>query len=503
MMQVLLMYPDRDFDPNQKPAPETEDLIQDLELERVFAAMARDDDFLYATARKALLLGTNNIDTVLYRQEILKDSLEHVDLIKRMYGLSLEFLKRKHEQWIWISSLHSSPSSILSSSRRMLEASLDLLKNLRRIADNSATLFQSRGFQRFFTMIQEELEDEYLRVVEKQIKALKFPDGVLLSGRLGRGNEGTQYLLCRAKGNNRHWLRQIFTAKTTGYSYRLHPRDNQGARMLGDLRDRGIARVANAVAQAADNIEFFFTKLRVELGFYLACVNLHDQLTHLREPVAFPKPVPHEKRCFSCTGLYDAVLALTMQQKVTGNTIHAAGKALLMVTGPNRGGKTTFLHSVGVAQLLMQAGIFVPAQSFTANLYTGIFTHFKREEDKAMESGKFEEELKRMRKIIEHVSPDSLILLNESFAATNEREGSEIAEQIISALIDKGMKVFYVTHLYELARRFYARDSQDILFLRAERLADGTRTFKIREAKPLQTSFAADLYQRIFGMKTE
>jgi DNA mismatch repair ATPase MutS len=92
-----------------------------------------------------------------------------------------------------------------------------------------------------------------------------------------------------------------------------------------------------------------------------------------------------------------------------------------------------------------------------------------------------------------------MVLLNESFAATNEREGAEIARQIVSALLEKRVKIFVVTHLYEFARGFYRKRMANAIFLRAERQDDGTRTFKLIEREPLQTSYGADLYAQIFG----
>lgn len=172
---------------------------------------------------------------------------------------------------------------------------------------------------------------------------------------------------------------------------------------------------------------------------------------------------------------------------------------MVIITGPNQGGKTTFLRSVGLAQLMMQAGMFVQAESFSGNLCSGLFTHFKREEDKTMERGKFEEELKRMSAIVDFVKPDGLILLNESFASTNEREGSEIAREVVRALREAGVKVFYVTHLWEFARLVREERAKSVLFLRAERLPDGRRTFKIKDGAPLDTSYGIDLYARIFA----
>lgn len=116
-----------------------------------------------------------------------------------------------------------------------------------------------------------------------------------------------------------------------------------------------------------------------------------------------------------------------------------------------------------------------------------------------MESGKLDEELGRMSAVVDGLTLHSMLLFNESFAATNEREGSELARQVTCALLDNQVKVFFVTHLYELARGFYDRNMPNAIFLRAERQPDGTRTFKLIEGEPLQTSYGHDLLTAVFG----
>ena len=107
-----------------------------------------------------------------------------------------------------------------------------------------------------------------------------------------------------------------------------------------------------------------------------------------------------------------------------------------------------------------------------------------------------------MSGIVDHLVPGSLVLLNESFASTNEREGSEIARQIVRALLEKNVKVIYVTHLFDLAESLYRKPPGPVLFLRAERLPDGRRPFKLVQGEPLATSFGADVYARVFGKST-
>jgi DNA mismatch repair ATPase MutS len=192
-----------------------------------------------------------------------------------------------------------------------------------------------------------------------------------------------------------------------------------------------------------------------------------------------------------------------MKSRVVGNTIDATGKSLIIITGANQGGKSTFLRSIGLAQIMMQSGLFVGAEAFEGELSSATCTHYKREEDASMKSGKFDEELARMSEIADHIVPNATILFNESFAATNEREGSEIARQIVSALLEKGIRVFYVTHMFEFPRSFFASKTPDAIFLRAERAPNGNRTFKLVESEPLDTSFGEDLYRQIFAASEE
>jgi DNA mismatch repair ATPase MutS len=228
-------------------------------------------------------------------------------------------------------------------------------------------------------------------------------------------------------------------------------------------------------------------------------VNLHEKLTRKGEHTCFPLPAATDERRLSFRGLYDVCLALSVDRRVVGNSAYADEQDLVIVTGANQGGKSTFLRSIGLAQLMLQCGMFVGADSFCSSVYDGIFTHYKREEDPGMNSGKLDEELRRMNDIVDHVTSHSLVLFNESFAATNEREGSEIARQILLSLSDHGVKVVCVTHLHELAKSFYQRNTGNVLFLRADRQVDGTRSFKMVKGEPLETSFGEDLYEDIFG----
>lgn len=495
-MKAFLMFPDRDFE-LQQPLPVNERaLTQDLELTTLFQAMSRGDEFLLDVARRAVLSGAGDLDVIRYRQAVLRDCLRNAAVVRSIYEIPIKAIINRKKLWMGIFS--RSPRGILREAIALLEIYVALLRELKQIADEHAGRFESEGFIRFFNMIQEELDDAYFATVESHLKALQFREGVLLSAVLGKGNQGDEYVLRKPHDNDQSWMGRILSKKPPVYSFRIHPRDEHGARAVSEMKDIGINLVANALAQSADHISSFLTMLRVELAFYVGCLNLAEKLGRLGEPLTFPDPAASDERRHSFKGLYDITLALTMNGKVVGNDVEASCKDLVMITGANQGGKSTFLRSIGVAQLMMQCGMFVPAESFSANVCDGLFSHYRREEDETMKSGKLDEELGRMSDIVDSIRPNSLILFNESFAATNEREGSEIARQIVTALLEGRVKVFFVTHLYELAHGLYAGGMDNALFLRAERKDDGVRTFRVIEGEPLQTSYGVDLYEEVF-----
>ncbi len=496
-MNVRLMFPDRDFDPAVPPPLNAADLTQDLALHVLFEAMAQGDRFLLDAARQALLQGLTSPGDIAYRQAVLSDCLHHPQVTRDLYAIPLTFLERKRRSWLGVFGRRSSPATMLGSARDVLAMSVDLLRTLRRIAEQHAADFRSEGFRRFFAVIRETLSEAYLDEVDAHLKALKFENGVLISAALGAGNELSAHTLRRPNRQGGNWLRRAF-ARSQVYTYTLPPRDDHGARALGEIRDRGIWRAAVALAQAADHVEGFFKALRRELAFYIGALNLAERLAALDEPVCMPHIVSPQAARFVCRGLYDPTLALVGGKTVVGNDIRVEGKPLVFITGANQGGKSTFLRSVGIAQMMSQCGLFAPAEALEVGMARGVFTHYRREEDAAMQSGKFDEELQRMSAIVDALSPGSLVLFNESFAATNEREGAEIAGQIVRALLDEGVRTFFVTHSYTLAHTFWTERGAQTCFLRAERKADGSRTFKLRPAEPLHTSFGEDLYRKVF-----
>lgn len=497
-MKVRLMQEDQDFKLHEVLPYQAPEVVQDLGLEEVFQAMAEGDVFLQDVARRAVLRGhENTLATLRYRQEVLQDCLRHPDVVHDLYALALEAIERKKRYNIGF--LDDYPGGILYRSVEAMRMFVELLRKVRSVAQARSGEFRSRGFRNLFQRLTDELTDVYFAEIEGHLQALKFDHGLLLSAELGPGNESVRHVLRRTNGQGRSWWQRLLRLGPPEFTFRLDDRDEAGAKALSELRNRGINLAANALAQSAEHVLGFFTSLRIELGFYVGCIHLREPLQRIQAPLCFPDPEELGSTRLQARGLYDLSLVLRTERPAVGNDLEADGRNPILVTGANQGGKSTFLRAFGLAQLMMQAGMFVPGEAFRSAISPGLFTHHKREEDSALKRGKFDEELHRMSEIVNHLTPGSILLLNESFAATDDREGSEIADQVVSALLDRGIRILFVTHLFGFARACFERMGSTARFLRAERLEDGTRTFKLLPGEPLETSFGEDLFKQIFG----
>jgi DNA mismatch repair ATPase MutS len=178
-----------------------------------------------------------------------------------------------------------------------------------------------------------------------------------------------------------------------------------------------------------------------------------------------------------------------------------AGRVLLL-TGPNRGGKTTYTQMVGLCQILAQAGLWVPAEQARISPVDGIFTHYPLEESLATATGRFGDEAQRLSHIFMAATRHSLILFNESLSSTSPGESLYIAQDIVRILRRMGTRAIFGTHLHELAagvdelNASTAGESQ-IASLVASRIEAGEdghrRSYKIVPGHPIGRSYAREI----------
>ena len=183
-MKAFLMHRDRDFDLEAALPPNSEALIQDLELNVLFNAMAQGDKYLCEVASKAVLqiLGRGRSR---YRQDVLRDVLANPILVRQLYDLTIEAHEKEKKSHIWM--YCKSPSSILGQSVDVLQRFVALLKQLRGVGTYNAQRFSSEGFKTLFAMLDRELNDDYFVSIQDHLNQIEIPRRRVDQRGIGKG----------------------------------------------------------------------------------------------------------------------------------------------------------------------------------------------------------------------------------------------------------------------------------------------------------------------------
>ena len=185
-------------------------------------------------------------------------------------------------------------------------------------------------------------------------------------------------------------------------------------------------------------------------------------------------------------------------------------RRVYILTGANRGGKTTITQAVGQLFVLAQGGIYIPGKAFTFSPVTGIYTHFPADEDKTLDLGRLGEECKRFKAIYEEADSRSLLLMNESFSTTSFEEGYYIAKDSVRAILHKGMRTIYNTHMHKLAfdveemneEQQKAEHTEGKAFSMIVHMKGTERSYQIEVAPPEGKSYASEIAQK-YGVTYE
>ncbi|MBF5002212.1 DNA mismatch repair protein, partial [Nocardia sp. BSTN01] len=367
---------------------------------------------------------------------------------------------------------------------------LELLRGLRTLLERDGDRVTATGWTDLIATTTQ-FDDTYLQAVRDELSVLRFDHGVEFDAGLGTANKITDVVVHRPPPARRT---RFGTSRGASVFDAIADGDATSDPVM-QLKDHALAELADVVAAAADELHAFFLRLRDETAFYLGCLILRDHLDRTAIPYCLPRPHPSGTTRLHCRGLRDITLALgPAPATVAGSDLAADGRSLLIVTGANNGGKSTFLRSIGAAQLMMQAGMFVLAEEFAADVRDGVFTHVVGDEDHTLSYGKLADELVRMNAVVDRIGPHGMLLCNEAFASTGERDAGRIAGPLLRALTEAGVKVVFVTHLHDYARTRHADAHPGDLFLRAERRADGTRTHRIVPGPPEPGGHGYDLW---------
>lgn len=535
-MRAYLLYTQREW-ANTAHYSDYQSIVKDLGLNTLFQAAAKEiekedgkvkriqeaDVFLAETMRQVMLVPLETESEIRYRQEILRDCLDDETLIRELYELSSDILVRWDKLGRKANARAGDRTSVRSliTEIHVLRLFVDGLCKLRDILASHE--LRSEGLLGLRERLSEEFPESLEKAMSRILKDLAFyangkEHDKNVSERLV--NKPRIVLGCGIGGGMKL---DAFCLEEVSTEVRRH-RDPNGT--LGKMQDYWSSLTTDfisvqkdmALARDADYMEQqvaayvlsrclpfrmafsgFFDQLHVQCAFYRGAVNLKHYMERFGVQSCFPAVGAQDGLKFR--ELREFVMAIEQRICPIGNTCDIEKKMLLIVTGANQGGKSTFLRSIGIAQIMMQCGLTVAAEEYVSGIYPSFFTHFTRREDCEMNSGRLDEELTRMSRIVDNLGKSPMILLNESFATTTEKEGSVIAYDIIKALTEAGVRVLTVTHLLSFARKIYGetegREDSGVEFLSAERLENGRRTFRMIQHEPELTSFGLDLYEEI------
>lgn len=213
-----------------------------------------------------------------------------------------------------------------------------------------------------------------------------------------------------------------------------------------------MARLLDAVFDGVRGDLVALVQLFGDLELYLGTLSFHDRAAAAGLSMCLPElTTVDEPRVFE--GLFNPLLLGHGVTPVPCDIHTDRADTTLLVTGPNSGGKTRLLQSVGIAQLLAQSGLFVPARSARMALAPALVVSLIQETQVDQSEGRLGMELMRIRALFEQLPPRAVVILDELCSGTNPSEGEEIFELVVRMLARLGPQAFITTHFLQFAAR--------------------------------------------------
>lgn len=502
MMDSFLLYRDSSTD-GKKGYYSGRDVIKDLNLDILFRTMARGDYLIAEKVRKVILIPLETPEEIAYRQEILRDLYDYGRLLEGMYDCAVRqekaLLKYKEEKEQFYLRSANKTGEILATLEYLAQGQEELV-NLQKLMEGDAGRMRAEGLKNLLARLQEmplagiwqKLQDMEFFVSGGEISyTVQFGGGMKIDrAAVNYCENGRRQKSHSGPGSIQRFLQKYVRKNTLSITNDVALRED-----INHMTEFTMECMLKMFHPYLGRMLVFFEHFIEETAFYMGAVKFMKRMGEVGLMLSMPIPRPAGTKDTAFEKLYELSMAIYVQKMPVTNDFAVQDNVLTLVTGANQGGKSTFLRSYGIAQVLMQCGMPVPAASFCAPIYSQIFTHFTRRESEQMDSGRLQEELKRMSDMVGAARPNSLFLLNESFASTTEKEGSRIAGAILRAFYEKGITTYMVTHLFQLASELYAKRQAKTTFLTAERQEDGTRTYRMIPGEPGYTSYGTDLFK--------
>lgn len=526
--------------------------VTDLDLEQI--AIAANMGPQYRETIKTILLNlSTNAQVIDYRQQVLGDFLASNGVASGFEEL-LPILALLHD------SLTRPPNQGAPSLQETLGRLTELntyvmcVVTLQTILTKAGTGLHSQGLCNLRDWLQEITAEQTFKSLEKKLPALlaqlrsvpSITIGVNLDNELRpvevtllsvndrpfKGGSLLQQLMgTRTSGKPDQGIAQLHSlpfvqvdqqGRTVSSGRRVDPMMVPLFRDLLKLVQSVINPITTALKEYAKINAHFLVSLEEEIAFYLGATRLIRKMEAAGLPMCRPEILAMQERACEMQGSYNLRLALDAHNKtsdlrvtIVQNDVDFGPEGrIFILTGPNQGGKTVYTQAVGIAQVLFQAGLYVPAETARLSPVDGIYTHFAIEEKSIQGMGRLSEESQRLSEIFQSVTQHGLVLLNESLSSTSSGESLYLAQDVVRALRLFGVRAIFATHLHELAEDVDALNRENTgdslvvsLVAEVDTQADDanelvTRTYKIKPGPPKGHSYAKGIAVR-YGISFE
>lgn len=456
-----------------------------------------------------------------YRQAIYKDLKNMPEICEELCEIFKEMqfyssgktksIDRKSSIWDFISRLKELENYCLS-----------IIKIKKILSDHS---FQSEGMKQFSTFIDMIYSDSGFHELSEDIKSLGEDVSSIKSMTLGVNFNSDFYPdeVGIISMNEYFFREQGILDKFIGFHKKQNPSDknlnsyamvthphkgsvsesplmnnlaNIVERMLPDVTQK----LKRILKKYTDTSGLVLSKLADEFLFYERFIKLEHNISECGNPCCMAEFSDDETRL---SDFYNVKLAIcrikgTIDHGVVCNELEFTNeKNIMILTGPNRGGKTIFTQGIGLAFLLFQHGVFVPCSKGKIRICDGIYTHFPADENATVSLGRLGEEAHRLNEICKTATSKSLLLFNESFATTSHTESIYIATDVLKYLCCLGARVCFNTHIHELAENAdnFSSSNQSVCGAVSVVMGceNGERSYKIFYKKPDRKSYAHDI----------
>lgn len=481
------------YDARLSAAPQSaRDAVYNLNIDRMASHACDDprmtDYFLSVLCASSASSGSYGTADAGYRAEILRDFIEHPALLSELMQLfkSYDNLRSENEEMtkeIFRYGVPSSALGMLDCTYEELYINAHFARSVIACFSEINDLFEGFGVKSgglgkmkdFCHAIKEsrcidEVEKAAERFRSESVGSYRFTVKCSLNEAM-EAVECTVSDITEASKQDKKGLRDIFKKKN-GTSKAPAEVDigTSAAECSCSAVTAALADLSSLFSDIALEIYSVFLGIGKELQFYRVACNMAEKLTQAGLSYCFPEVKEMEEDCLSAVSLYDMLLLTEGKDSgtIVPNDIEMTTAGVLAI-GDNNCGKTSFLRALGSAVLFAQSGLFVCAESMRVSVRAGIFSHFSSAEKELTAgdaAGRFEGEVMDIAKIVDSLTPYSLVLLNESFQTTAYREGAEGMKAILDILPKIKVRYVFVTHMKAIFSLF---QPGEVTVLRADK----------------------------------